>query len=180
MTDVRIDVLLSPPDIPSPQGYDAPGSRFVNIQFDPPPSYPLPAPGLTITIPLVESSPPPPGSSLTLHRVNPATGMLVPAFGADGFPIVGTVNADGRSATFAGIISLSTIVGLPRSGEVPGDLDLDGIVGCADLQIVKASFGKRFGQTGYDWRADVNRNRVVDINDLAYVSRLLPVGTRCR
>jgi hypothetical protein len=45
---------------------------------------------------------------------------------------------------------------------------------------VKAAFGKRLGQTGYDWRADVNRNGVVDVNDLAYVSRFLPAGTRCR
>lgn len=178
-TTVRIDVLLSPPDIPSPQGYGAAGSRYVNIQFEPSPSYPLPAPGLTVTIPLVESSPPPPGTSLTLFRVNPSTGRLVQAFGASGFPIVGTVNADGRSATFTGVISLSTIVALTRTSEVPGDVNIDGVVNCADLQIVKASFGKRFGQLGYDWRADVNRNRVVDINDLAYVSRLLPAGTRC-
>jgi hypothetical protein len=30
---------------------------------------------------------------------------------------------------------------------VPGDLNGDGIVNCADLAIIKASFGKRVGQT---------------------------------
>jgi hypothetical protein len=60
-----------------------------------------------------------------------------------------------------------------------GDLNLDGKVDCADLAIVKASFGKRCGQAGFDPRADVNGDCVVDIRDLAFVSRKLPVGTRC-
>jgi hypothetical protein len=36
------------------------------------------------------------------------------------------------------------------------------------------------GQLGFDSRADVNSNGVVDINDLAVISRLLPAGTVCR
>jgi len=74
----------------------------------------------------------------------------------------------------------------PAAGEVttfvellPADLNGDGKVDCADLGIVKASFGKRTGQSGYDPRADVNRDGVVDVRDLAFVSQRLPVGTRC-
>ncbi|MFH0725325.1 MAG: choice-of-anchor Q domain-containing protein [Pseudomonadota bacterium] len=60
-----------------------------------------------------------------------------------------------------------------------GDLNNDGAVNCADLAIVKASFGKRTGQPGFDPRADVNKDGVVDIRDLSFVSRLLPAGTKC-
>lgn len=179
-TDVKIDVLREPLQIPSPQGFGAAGSLYVNIELVPKPSYPLPAPGLTITIPLIETNPPAPGTNLTLFRVNPATGALVPAFGLNGQPVVGTVNADGRSATFTGIISLSTVVALARLAEVVGDVNLDGQVNCADLKLVRSAFGKRSGQVGYDYRADANRNGVIDINDLAYVSRALPAGTKCQ
>ncbi|MFO1432502.1 MAG: dockerin type I domain-containing protein [Candidatus Competibacteraceae bacterium] len=62
---------------------------------------------------------------------------------------------------------------------LPGDLNGDGTVNCADLAIVKASFGKRTGQTGFDPRADTNADGVVDIRDLSMVARQLPAGTRC-
>jgi hypothetical protein len=178
--DVSIDVLSAPPNIPSPQGFGAAGSRFVNIQLTPEPIYPLPAPGFTLTIPLVQSNPPAPGTLLNLFRINSSTGALVPAFDAYGHPIVGAVNADRLSATFSGIISFSTVVALtPLPNIIPGDLNGDQVVNCADLKIVKASFGKRQGQSGYDSRADVNGDKVVDINDLMFVSKLLPAGTVC-
>jgi hypothetical protein len=52
-------------------------------------------------------------------------------------------------------------------------------VDCNDLAIVKASFGKRRDQPGFDQRADVNNDGVIDAKDLAFVSKRLPVGTRC-
>jgi hypothetical protein len=61
-----------------------------------------------------------------------------------------------------------------------GDLDGDGTVNCADIAIVKASFGKRTGQPGFDPRADVTGDGVVDIRDLSFVSRQLPAGTTCK
>lgn len=62
---------------------------------------------------------------------------------------------------------------------IPGDLNNDGLVNCADIAIVKASFGKKTGQPGFDSRADVNKDGIVDIRDLTEVSRFLPVGTKC-
>ena len=60
-----------------------------------------------------------------------------------------------------------------------GDVNGDGRVDCADLAIMKGSFGKKCGQTGFNSWADLNGDCVVDIRDLAAVSRQLPVGTRC-
>jgi hypothetical protein len=63
--------------------------------------------------------------------------------------------------------------------KVTGDVDGDGVVNCTDLGIVKAAYGKRAGQTGYDPRADVNGDKIVNVVDLATVTRALPAGTRC-
>jgi hypothetical protein len=60
-----------------------------------------------------------------------------------------------------------------------GDLNGDGVANCADIAIIKASFGKKTGQAGFDVRADVNKNGVVDVRDLSFVSRQLPAGTKC-
>lgn len=62
---------------------------------------------------------------------------------------------------------------------VPGDVNGDGEVNCLDMYAVKASFGKRTGQAGFNAAADVNRDGVVNILDQTYVSRLLPAGTVC-
>jgi len=62
---------------------------------------------------------------------------------------------------------------------VPGDLNGDGVVNCADLAIVKASFGKKTGQAGFDPRADVNGDGIVNILDLSTVARQLPAGKTC-
>lgn len=61
----------------------------------------------------------------------------------------------------------------------PADVNGDAQVDCADLALVKASFGKRLGQPGFDARTDVNHDNVTDVRDLALVSRALAVGTRC-
>ena len=63
--------------------------------------------------------------------------------------------------------------------KVTGDVDGDGVVNCTDVAIVKASYGKRAGQAGYDARADVNGDKIVNIVDLSTVTRALPAGTRC-
>ena len=63
--------------------------------------------------------------------------------------------------------------------KLAGDANGDGAVDCADLAIVKASIGKRTGQTGFDARADLTGDGLVDARDLAYVSQRLPKGTVC-
>ena len=41
------------------------------------------------------------------------------------------------------------------------------------------TFGKRRGQAGFVSAADVNGDGVVDVRDLAFVARKLPVGAPC-
>ncbi|QJE03437.1 hypothetical protein HH212_18070 [Massilia forsythiae] len=60
-----------------------------------------------------------------------------------------------------------------------GDVNGDGSVSCADLAAVKAAFGKRSGQAGFDAAADVVKDNVIDARDLAYVSQRLPQGSSC-
>ena len=59
---------------------------------------------------------------------------------------------------------------------VQGDLNADGVPDCKDLAIVKASFGKRAGQPGFDPRADVNTDGVVDIKDWTYINQIVSVA----
>jgi hypothetical protein len=62
---------------------------------------------------------------------------------------------------------------------VSADLDGNGVVGCSDLAIVKASVGKRVGQVGFNPNADINGDGVVDVRDVATMTRQLSAGTRC-
>jgi hypothetical protein len=62
---------------------------------------------------------------------------------------------------------------------VPGDVDGDGAVSCADAAIVKAAYGKRSGQAGFDLRADLVKDNLIDARDLAYVTQRLPKGSSC-
>ncbi len=62
---------------------------------------------------------------------------------------------------------------------IPGDLNGDGKIDCLDVALVNAALGKRSGQTGFDARADVNQDHLVDVRDLAFVTQKLPAGTKC-
>ena len=64
---------------------------------------------------------------------------------------------------------------LAELADVNGDRKVD----CADVSIVKAAMGTKRGEIGFDARADINLDGVVDEKDLAYVNRYLPLGTRC-
>ena len=74
----------------------------------------------------------------------------------------------------------SVLLRIAHRPSTVGDVNGDGVNNCADLQIVKTSFGKRSGQAGFDARADVNLDGLVDARDLAYVSQRLSAGTRCQ
>ena len=60
-----------------------------------------------------------------------------------------------------------------------GDVNGDGAVMCADVSAATASIGKRAGQPGFLPGADVDQNGIVDVRDIAAISRLLPAGSRC-
>jgi hypothetical protein len=60
-----------------------------------------------------------------------------------------------------------------------GDLDGNGAVDCTDVSIVRAALGQRTGQPGFDARADINGDGIVDVRDLAFVSQRLTTGTSC-
>jgi len=59
---------------------------------------------------------------------------------------------------------------------LPGDVNADGVINCADVAIVRASMGVR---SGFDPRADVNGDGQVDIRDLAFVTQRLPRNAVC-
>ena len=93
---------------------------------------------------------------------------------------LGTYGVDASTKTAWAVINYNGDFAVATGiGPVPGDLNGDGAVMCTDLAIVKASFGKRTGQAGFDARADVNTDGVVDVRDLSFVARQIPSGTKC-
>ncbi len=76
--------------------------------------------------------------------------------------------------------SASASVKINVKAAVPGDLNGDGVVNCTDLNIIKAAFGKKTGQAGFDPRADVNGDGIVNVVDLSIVAKLVPAGTTCK
>ncbi len=80
----------------------------------------------------------------------------------------------GASVTAGSAVNL-----VVSSGSVAGDVNGDGVVTCADASIVRAAFGTRAGTPGFDARADVNKDGVIDVRDLAFVTQRLPAGTKC-
>lgn len=176
---VSIDVLSADLNLPIPSGFSVAGTNFVNINLDPHPIPPYPAPGITLVLPVNNQTPP--GTVLTLYRVDPISGNLTQEPSVNpGEPVTGIVNEDGLSATFTGVAALSTVVGLVPTGEVLGDLNGDSLVNCFDIAIVRNAYGKRLGEEGFDSRADTNKDNVINIRDLAFVSRKLSGGVRCR
>jgi beta-lactam-binding protein with PASTA domain len=105
--------------------------------------------------------------------------------------VLGTVTSQSSSTIAAGIVisespaagtsvaAKSAVSLVVSTGSLVGDLNDDGVVNCADLSIIKASFGKKVGQAGFDARADVNKDGVVNVLDLSTEARLMPTGTSC-
>jgi hypothetical protein len=84
----------------------------------------------------------------------------------------------GSSQTYSVIVNPNS--GPATASQIVGDVNGDGVVNCADLDIVKASFGKKLGQAGFDGRADVNVDGIVNLLDLQIVASHVPAGTVCQ
>jgi hypothetical protein len=61
-----------------------------------------------------------------------------------------------------------------------GDVNGDGAVDCADLAAARAALGRRSGQAGFLAGADVNHDNVIDIRDIAIITRAVPTDLVCR
>ncbi|MEE9124540.1 MAG: carboxypeptidase-like regulatory domain-containing protein, partial [candidate division NC10 bacterium] len=71
-------------------------------------------------------------------------------------------------------VCLLAIFAVPvvHAGHVPDpDLNNDGVVDHADLEIIKGSVGKRCGESGFNELADINHDCLVDLFDLVFVAR---------
>ncbi len=175
-TTISIDVFPSALSIPTPRGFTMPGTYFENLSFVPALPSPVPAPGITVVLPLL--TPMAPGAQLSLYHIDPVLG-LSPAMNAFGNPVVGTVDPAGLSATFNNVVTFSTVVAYLSTGSTLGDVNGDGAVNCADVSIVKSGFGKHTGQAGYNVAADLSNDGTIDIRDLFIVTRQLPKTTVC-
>jgi Dockerin type I domain len=93
-----------------------------------------------------------------------------------------TVTAVGAGQTNIDVQYGSITAKLPITVPVtiPGDLNGDGVVNCADFAIIQASLNTAFGQSGFDNRADLNHDGIVNRVDLNSFELLLPTGTVCR
>jgi hypothetical protein len=121
--------------------------------------------GVTFPTVLAESVPNTGSAAVTIPAVASTTARIK-------VEAVGNVFFDVSNANFTLVV--------PAAPEpVLGDVNGDGVVGCADINIVKAALGKRAGQAGYDARADVVANNLIDARDLTYVKARLPAGTSC-
>lgn len=175
--DVTISVLnQSPPSIGLPLGFRRAATFFVHFTFEP--ALPSQTLGMSITLPLVTRLAA--GTQVSLYRIDEVTQTLVPVLNAGGAPIPGVVDAGEYSASFTGITSFSTLVGLLSQAAIAGDVDDDLRVDCVDVRLVQTVLGKRTADPGYDARADVNHDGIIDIRDLSFVSQRLPAGTRCQ
>ncbi|MGH9396528.1 MAG: dockerin type I domain-containing protein [Terriglobia bacterium] len=108
--------------------------------------------------------------------------VIIRAFSQDGSPQPAAVlqgNVEPGSTSTTTVQFDATPGSTPTMTPMPGDRNGDGLVDCNDVAIVKASFGKKIGQAGFDPRADVNADGIINIFDLATVAKALPAGTKC-
>jgi hypothetical protein len=112
------------------------------------------------------------GSQLVRVVVNTPADAAVGT--SDSVTLTATSTSNAARNNFA-VINTSVV-----AAKLFGDVNRDGLVDCADLALIKASFGSRTGSRAFNPDVDVDTNGVIDIRDLAAVSRVLPVGTSCR
>ncbi len=59
------------------------------------------------------------------------------------------------------------------------DVNNDSVVNCADVNVIKAAFGKRIGDAGFNPAADLNSDNIINVRDLSMLTRQLPAGVSC-
>lgn len=111
------------------------------------------------------------GSQLVRVTLNPGS---APVGTSDTITLTATSTSNSSRRNFA-VINTSVV-----APKLFGDVNRDGVVDCADLALIKASFGSKTGSRRFNPDVDVDTNGVIDIRDLAAVSRVLPAGTVCR
>ncbi len=100
--------------------------------------------------------------STTLGSINAAGLYTANAVG------IATITAQ---ATYDGWTrSTSVQVTVTSAGPLPGDLNSDGVVNAADLNLVSANFGKTSASAGWNPQADANGDGLCNIADLALVT----------
>jgi hypothetical protein len=96
------------------------------------------------------------------------------------FTVSAMQNGNQYRAVFTNTAGIVSTTAAMLTVKIRGDVNGDGMVNCADLAIVKASFGKKLGQPGFNPDADVNGDGVVNILDLSMVAKQVSAGTVCK
>ncbi len=121
----------------------------------------------------------PPSATLSTGQSTLVTVTLtVPASAAIG--AIDTLTFNAVSTADASVGNSAVLSSSVVAAKVIGDVNGDGVVNCADLALIKASFGSRSGAPAFNPDVDLDSNGLVDIRDLAIAARLLPPGTVCK
>ncbi len=111
-------------------------------------------------------------TSLVTVRMTPPAAAAIGTVATLTFSAEHASNVDARNYA-----TLSTSVIAPP---LPGDVNRDGRVNCDDLGLVRASFGARPGGGSFNPNVDLDTNGLIDVLDLAAITRLIPAGTVCK
>jgi hypothetical protein len=84
-----------------------------------------------------------------------------------------------KSSVANAVVNLSFVPFAFGNLRLAADPTGDSALTCEDLEIVRASLGKRSGQAGFDPRADIDGDGVVSVRDLALVAQRLPANQPC-
>lgn len=130
----------------------------------------------------VSATDPAPGIALTYSANNLPAGALfdpatksfnwTPKYGQGGQYTVQLVVDDG-------VIPVTKDVSLTIAKRLFADVNGDDVVDCLDLRAATPAVGRRSGQPGFLPAADIDGNGMIDVRDIAAISRLLPAGTHC-
>jgi hypothetical protein len=92
----------------------------------------------------------------------------------------GALNTQQQIAwSFGAAVLADTTAILFSATPTPGDLTGDHLVNCDDANFIRAAFGKRKGQAGYNPAADTNNDGVISVTDFALLTKYLPPGIKC-